>query len=149
MLAEEINNDATSREWVDILPKVILLLNKHYSLKAIQVNPDDTPKADKFRGGVLDVGTPVRIQLDNPIDYVEGKSLHGKFRTGYIRRTTQIHYITQMYLRPNQPVMYQVDDNTKVTYTKYQLQVVREDEVKPSTKGQRKAYAQEIRFEVK
>ena len=41
--------------------------------------------------------------------------------------------------------MYQVDDNTKVAYTKYQLQVVKEDEARPSTKGQRKAYTQEIK----
>jgi hypothetical protein len=40
--------------------------------------------------------------------------------------------ITQLYLRPDQPPMYQVNHNENVAYTKNQLQVVKPDEVKPS-----------------
>jgi len=144
MLVEEINNDATSRSWVDIVPDVIKLMNKHLSQKVVEPNPDIPPRTNKFSADVLDLGTAVRIQLDNPIGYVEGDKLHGKFRVGDIRWTKEVHRITRIFLRPNQPVMYQVDNNNKVAYTKYQLQVVKEDEVKPSSKSQRKFYAQEI-----
>jgi hypothetical protein len=44
--------------------------------------------------------------------------------------------ITQIYLRPGTPAMYQVNNNDNVAYTKNQLQVVKSDEVQPSTKGQ-------------
>ena len=49
-----------------------------------------------------------------------------------------------VFLRPNQPVMYQVDNNNNVAYTIYQLQVIPKNELKPSSKGQVQHYAQEI-----
>jgi hypothetical protein len=144
MTAEEINNDATSRNWVDILPKVVKLLNKHYSHKAEPADPTLPIKTDKLSRDILDIGTKVRIQLDNPVSYVDGDKLHGKFRTGDIRFTKNVGIITRFYLRPGQPVMYQVNDNKNVAYTRPQLQVVTADEVKPSTKAQKVFYAQEI-----
>ena len=138
MLVEEINNDDTSRSWVDILPKVIQLINKYFSHKAMDTNVDEPIKTNKFSSSMLSVGTRVRKQLDNPVDYVNENNLSGKFRAGDIRWSKTIHTITLFYLRPAQPPMYQLDDDTRVAYTKYQLQVVRDDEVKPSTQSQNK-----------
>lgn len=144
MLAEEINNDETSRNWVDIFPEVIKLVNKHFSHNAEITDPDKPIRTNKFSEDILENGTPVRIQLDNPIDYTDEKRLHGKFRAGDIRWSKDIGKITRFYLRPDQPVMYEVDNNNKVAYTKYQLQVISPNEIKPSTKGQRDFYAQKI-----
>jgi hypothetical protein len=138
MLVEEMNNNETSRSWVDILPEVIKSMNKHLSHPPVQTNVDAPIKTNAFTADVLPIGTRVRIQLDNPQSYVEDKPLHGKFRTGDIRWTKTVHTITQYYLRPAQPPMYQVDNNTKVAYTKYQLQVVKPDEIAPSTSSQNK-----------
>lgn len=144
MTAEEINNDVTSKDWVDIVPQVVKLLNEHFAYTPKIVDFAKPPRTDKFSRDILDVGTRVRIQLDKPVDYVEGKRLHGKFRTGDIRYTKQIGTITRFFLRPDQPVLYQVDNKTNVAYTRYQLQVVKANEVKPPTKVQTKHYAQEI-----
>jgi hypothetical protein len=144
MTAEEINNDVTSKDWVKILPKVVQLLNQHFSHPVKEVDMSVPPKSNKFSRDILPIGTSVRVQLDKPIDYVEEKRLHGKFRTGDIRWTKHIGKITRFFIRPDQPVMYQVDDNKNVAYTKYQLQVVKPNEVKPSSKTQVRHYAQEI-----
>ena len=141
MLGQEINTDETSRDWVHILPEVVKLINEEYSHPAVAPDPTKPVKTNDFSKDVLPIGTKVRIQLDNPIDYVEEKKLHGKFRTGDIRYTKKIGEITRFYLRPDQPPMYEVDNNSKVAYTKYQLQIVKDDEVKPSTKKQKKHYA--------
>jgi hypothetical protein len=45
--------------------------------------------------------------------------------------------------------MYQVDNNTNVAYTKNQLQVVKENEVKPTTKGQTKFIINKILEKIK
>ena len=144
MLAEEINNDATSRHWVDILPKVIKLINKYYAHEPKKVNPNLPPKIDKFSEDVLDIGTRVRVQLDNPKSYIEGKTLHGKFRASDLRWSKEIHKVTDIYLRPNQPVMYGLDNSKQVAYTKYQLQVLKDNERLPSTENQKQFYAQKI-----
>ena len=144
MTAEEINNDNTSRHWVDIIPKVVKLVNEEFSYPVEKTDMKLPIKSDKYSENILPIGTKVRILLDNPIDYVKEKRLHGKFRTGDIRWTKNIGTITRIFLRPNQPVMYQIDNNNNVAYTKYQLQLVPKNELKPSTKGQVEHYAQEI-----
>ena len=138
MLVEEINNDDTSRSWVDILPKVIQLINKYFSHKPMIVDVNEPIKTNKFSSSMLTVGTRVRKQLDNPVDYVNENNLSGKFRAGDIRWSKTVSTITSFYLRPAQPPMYQLDNDKRVAYTKYQLQVVRDDEVRPSTQSQNK-----------
>lgn len=144
MLAEEINNDVESTSWRDILPKVIKLVNHHFSRKPEIIHSYDEIKTDKFSEDVLPIGTTVRIQLDNPIGYSNESKLHGKFRVGDIRWTKQTYKITDFYLRPQQPVMYQVNDNKKVAYTKYQLQVVRENEENPNPASQKKYVVEKL-----
>lgn len=138
MLVEEINNNDTSRSWTDIVPKVVQLINKYFSHNPKEIGIDEPIKTNKFSSTILPVGTKVRVQLDNPVDYVNEKKLTGKFRTGDIRWSKTIHTITSFYLRPAQPPMYQLDDDTRVAYTKYQLQLVKDDEIRPSTESQKK-----------
>ena len=138
MLAQEINTDETSREWVSFLPKVIKAINTHYTQEPQQVLGTEPVRCSGTSCKLLPIGTNVRVQLDNPIDYTSEKRLHGKFRIGDIRWTKQPQPITQLFLRPDQPPMYQVNHNDNVAYTKNQLQVVKPDEVKPSAKLQHK-----------
>jgi hypothetical protein len=128
MLKKELENGQINRKWVYLVPKVIKLINEHFSHKAITPNPDLLVKTDKFSQDILPEGTSVRVQLDNPVD-IQGKKLIGKFRTGDLRFENKIRHITRFYLRPNQPVLYQIDGNGKVSYTKYQLQVVKSNEI--------------------
>lgn len=151
MLAEEINNNVSSNSWVDILPKVIKLINENFAYEPKQVSVDEPVKTNKFTSDILPIGTKVRIQLDNPKGYANDEKLHGKFRAGDLRWSKTIHEITQFYLRPAQPPMYQVDNNSKVAYTKYQLQVLKDNELKPKISSQKKYLVQKIlrRFKIK
>jgi hypothetical protein len=145
MLVEEINNKGVvSRSWRDIVPKVVKLLNKYFAHNPEEIGIDDPIKTNKFSSTILPVGTKVRYQLDNPVEYVNEKKLTGKFRSGDIRWSKTVHTITSFYLRPAQPPMYQLDDDTRVAYTKYQLQVVHENEVAPSTESQKKFTVQRL-----
>ena len=151
MLVEEINNRAESHSWVDILPDVIKLMNKHLSHKAMDTDINEPIKTNPFTAKVLPIGTKVRVQLDNPKSYIDDKALSGKFRAGDIRWTKTTHTITQIYLRPAQPPMYQLDNNKRVAYTKYQLQVVKDNELPPSTLSQHKWNVKKLlkRFKLK
>ena len=80
--------------------------------------------------------TAVRV-IQQIVSY-QGDKLHGKFRAGDVRWSKQVHTITDYFLRPGQPPMYQIDNRNDVAYTIYQLQEVNNDEVRPSTKGQKK-----------
>ena len=147
MTAEEINNNEVSRSWVDVLPKVIMLINQHFSHPAKSPPPNAPIRTNKFTKDILPEGTPVRTQLDNPKSIDETK-LHGKFRTGDIR-WGKVDYITRFYLRPDQPPLYQVGNDPKVAYSRHQLQVVKDDEVKPPTTGQNKFIVREILEKIK
>lgn len=147
MLAEELNTNETATNWVEDVPKIVELYNKYYVHKPPTMDLD---KADPIKvkekssaSDILEVGTPVRIQLDNP-ETTDERRLHGKLRVGDRRWTKRIGKITQFYLRPNFPPMYQVDNNTNVAYTKNQLQVVKKNEKQPSSKAHKKWIVEEI-----
>ena len=149
-LVEEINNNEISRTWVDVLPKIIKLINEEYTQKPVIFTGSTPERGDGDSLKLLDVGTKVRVQLDKPQEFISGKRLTGsKFRIGDIRWNPVVQEITQIYLRPGFCPMYQVDNNTNVAYTKNQLQVVKEDEVKPSTKGQTKFIIDKILEKIK
>ena len=120
------------------MPKVVELINEHFAHPVQTVDVDAPIRVNSFTGDLLPDGTPVRIQLDNPIDSVSGDRPHGKFRAGDIRWENKVRHITRLYLRPEQPPMYQVDDDGRVAHTKNQLQVVRADETRPSNRSQKK-----------
>lgn len=154
MLAQEINTGETSVEWVDEIPAIVNAINKYFVHDPPSVDPEKhTPikcKKGSLSCDVLPEGTPVRIQLDNPVDSVKTKRLHGAFRIGDIRWENKIRHITQIFLRPNFPPMYKVDD-IDVGYTRKQLQVVKTNEKQPSAKLQKKVIVEEIldRFKIK
>ncbi len=78
---------------------------------------------------VLDIGTKVRVALDKPKG-VLGTKLGGNFRATDTRWELKISTITNILLTPDQPVLYQVD-NEPTGYTRNQLQLVDENEKQP------------------
>jgi hypothetical protein len=83
--------------------------------------------------------------LDKPVNYVDGKPEFGRFRASDPRWTKEIKTITRFFLRPGQTVLYQVDNDNRVAYSRYQIQLVNDDEVKPLQQDGGQQYAQEIK----
>jgi len=130
MAAQELETNEVSKEWTEFLPKVVKAMNEKYKLDA----PRPTTKTDiRCKGdncNIFDVGTKVRVALDEPRN-VYGEKDIGGFRAGDIRWDKTPREVTQFYLVPNQPPFYSVSDKQNVWYTKPQLQVVRAVENKP------------------
>jgi predicted house-cleaning noncanonical NTP pyrophosphatase (MazG superfamily) len=141
MVAEELITKEPAVEWAEDIPMIVKEYNKAYSHKPIVIDPKNNipikvnPK--NSASDIIEVGTAVRIQLDNPIATDDGRHLHGRFRVGDIRWENKIRHVTQFYLRPNQPPMYKVD-TLDVAFTKNQLQIIKENEVMPNSKVQKK-----------
>jgi len=151
MISEEIINKENSSEWVEEIPSIITVVNKYFYHKPSETDIENhipiKVKKESLASNVLTEGTPVRIQLDNPVDAVETKRLNGSFRIGDIQWENVIRNITQVYLRPDFPPMYQVDkddDDNNVAYTRNQLQVVLSNKKKLSTKLRKKEIVEKL-----
>lgn len=150
-LSEELINKEVSREWVLDIPEIVKTINKYYSHSPPTFD-EKTAVGIRCQGKSCDIlmnGTLVRYQLDNPIDAVNSDKLHGKFRIGDIRWSKDVNTITQIYLKPNQPPMYQLNNNSNVAYTRNQLQVVNKDEKMPPKSVLRKLIIDKILDKVK
>jgi hypothetical protein len=140
MQAQEILTGQKSVEWVDDLPKFIKAMNKvRKKLPPKPATGSSVCSGDACK--LLDIGTKVRAILDNPIDYVSEKKLHGKFRITDIRWDPQIRIIKDIILLPGRPPIYLLNDikninkiDNSVGYTKEQLQVIPKDEEAPNPK---------------
>lgn len=131
MLNKSIQKNREIGEWVENLPIVVKAINSLFSRNAFEIDAEKNPPRCKGDScNLLEVGQKVRIQLDNPQEFTNGKRLHGKFRKGDIRFENRIRTITRLYIRPGQPPTYKVDD-IDVAYTKNQLQLVTENEKAP------------------
>tara|TARA_R110000851_G_scaffold80329_1_gene176824 strand:- start:1339 stop:2499 length:1161 start_codon:yes stop_codon:yes gene_type:complete len=142
MVGQEITTGEQSGEWVEEIPNIVLAINKHFAHKPIKPDIEKQIPIKCKKGSlscdVLAKGTNVRVQLDNPVEVTgKGKRLHGKFRVGDIRFEIKIRKITRIYLRPDFPPMYKVDD-IDVGYTRKQLQIVSDNEKQPAIGSQKK-----------
>lgn len=124
MILSELQTGEVSRDWVDYLKDLLVLLNKHYHREPVALTEKEIsadvrayPKTE-----ILDVGTSVRVQLDKPIDLM-GNRQNGSFREGDIRFSLNPTTIERLQLIPNQPPLYKVK-GYKALYTRNQLQVV-------------------------
>lgn len=101
MTAQEINVGEISREWIEFLPKVIQVINANLTRVPNEIDGTLPLRTTNYTKNLLTIGTKVRTQLDNPLNYLNNERLHGKFRAGDIRWTKQEKPITKVYLRPN------------------------------------------------
>jgi len=148
-----LGNRKASSQWVKVLPDLITAINEQISkrkkpkfidepvgkivqsVKFIdkQTNPKKKPQKIKvvetsYITDLLNVGDKVRVQLDAPID-IDGKKIMGKFRQSDIRFNPDIKTIKFVLMKPNQPVMYMLnDDKYNIAYTRNQLLKVNPNE---------------------
>ena len=134
MLEEEILTKHPSKQWVNDLPKIIKQMNDEAGKKKHKPPSDDYVIGD---GELLTQGTKVRVQLDEPIDYISRKKLPGSFRSTDIRWDPETRTIMRTIFQRGQPALYLLDDGSSVdrtaAYTKNQLQVISSKEQLPDT----------------
>ena len=144
--AEELLTGEPSVEWVQYLPTVVKFLNERFERKAEKTddkNPDynEIFKDTRCKGQackLLDVGSKVRYQLDEPRDVLTDKKLHGnRFRAGDIRLSMKVTEVERYQLIPGQVPLYKIKGRTAL-YTKNQLQVVDEKANLPPASVQEK-----------
>lgn len=151
MVAEELLTGSKSVEWIHYLPKLIAMMNEKYYLKPIDMKPAEVmaePKTDRFSSELLNVGQKVRVQLDKPINLLNKKRLHGKFREGDAKFSLDTYTIDRIQVLPNQPVFYKLKDVKgkllKPLYTKHQLLVVSENSKMPPRTVQHKFIIEKV-----
>ncbi|EGG19721.1 hypothetical protein DFA_00299 [Cavenderia fasciculata] len=131
MMAQEILTGQDSKEWIQDLPVIIKAMNKKFKrIKKDRKPLSDMPLCEGDSCELLDIGTKVRVKLDDPIDYNTDKRLIGKFRATDIKWNPEIKTIQDLVLKPSFPPLYKMNDSD-VWYTKNQLQLVDNDEEKP------------------
>lgn len=127
MMAVELQTNETFREWDTIMDKLVRLMNEQYSHKPVDTSNKVLSRCQGDSCNLLAVGTKVRHVLDYPRD-IEGRRLHGEFRTGDMRFDPNVKTITTIKLLPTQPPLYVLDGDFSVSYTKEQLQAVHDYE---------------------
>jgi len=144
MVAEELLTKEKSVEWVYYLPKLIVLINKHFYQKEIKLTSKQIVADVKTNGPteLLEIGTNVRVQLDKPVNVINGERLIGKFRVGDIRWSMNPTKIDRIQLIPNQPVLYKLEGYEPL-YTREQLQVITKS-ILPPKSVQKKFIVDEI-----
>ena len=141
--SQELITGHTSRAWVDDLSLIIRAINRKV-VRTKQPKQDNEPHAVGDSSILLNVGDRVRVMLEVPESVSDGTKLHGKFRSGDIRWNRTIRIISEVLLGPNSPPMYLLENinkhdttnihpfDTSAAYTKNQLQLVKNNEIKPS-----------------
>jgi hypothetical protein len=150
----EAENSEYSSEWVEDLPTIIEAINEIYTEDNVKLPKEEiTDHASAQNINLLNEGDRVRIPYDEP-HMVGGEKLSGKkFRATDIRWDPKIREISQLVLRPDQPIMYLVsDDKAKkgilpVAYTRKQIQLVDADEHMPPQSVKRISRPREYKHE--
>ena len=142
MNAEELQNKKETVGWTKYLSNIINIYNQHVidtyePLTTSKIFKNSMPSTtDKL----LEIGTLVRTIKNYP-DNLYKKRQDSKFRTGDIRYNVEPQKITNIIIEPNQPVMYQINNNNKVAYTIQQLQIV-----EPETLQMEQNYMDDVRY---
>ena len=80
----------------------------------------------------------VRHILDYPINFINKKRTGSLFRETDIRWSPDVHIITNILIKSNQPPLYVIDNNENVAYTKNHLQLIDANEKMPIKSSIRK-----------
>lgn len=142
--AQELITGQPSTEWIDEIPKVIKALNvKSKSIK--EKNNSNIPVCNGDACILLEIGDIVRVALDEPRAADSNKKLSGKFRASDLRWEIKPRKITNIFLNPGMPPLYQVERKPTVSYTKNQLQLVNPNEKPPNNEYLNKKVKIEIK----
>lgn len=126
-----------SSKWASYLPDLVEVINEkteNIVSKAKEKKQDDSIAVNKnSKIDLLNVGDKIRVSLDEPMD-VHGKKLAGKLRASDIRYNPAIKTIKFVLVKPNYPVMYQIEGEN-FARTREQLlpvnQTIEKETVKP------------------
>ena len=124
---KELTTNKENREWIKILPEVVKFLNKKQVFMNEKTKKKNPTKffMSKESTNLYSIGDNVRVKLDYPINVVTGKALDTSFRETDIRFSKDIYKIKDVVLQPNQPPLYELNNNKPNTlYSYYQLQKV-------------------------
>ena len=131
MNAEELMNGKVNTSWRRFLRGVLNDYNEYIQENYTPLNTSMTEKTMNPTSSdpLLKIGTLVRVALDYPQNLYK-KRVDSVFRTGDLRWTRKGKPITNIIINPNQPVLYQVNNDDSVAYTRQQLQVVDDKEAR-------------------
>jgi transposase InsO family protein len=137
MTAETLETKNRSTSWVKDVPKLIKKLNeKSFTVEKPDVASffTDPPLPDKRES--LQVGSVVRVRLQQPKDVLTGKRLHGTFRNSDVRWEQDLTEITSVLMLPAQKnVRYMVKKYNNVSFIKKELMEVTEEEARQYRQG--------------
>jgi len=128
----ELVSSKDCKQWVGVLPDIIKTYNEIVQ-ERLDKAPDTPPNPEPVglhNQELLQIGTLVRYQLDNP-QHTDNTKLHGKFRVSDIRWAPDPKKIINVILRPESPPLYHLEGMDKNVFTQNQLQTVRADEQEP------------------
>lgn len=123
---DELETGHSSSEWVSYLPSIIKAININTSSrkeKKVEFNQDPIYTTKDLE--LLNVGDRVRIPLEEPRDLTTKKKLVGKFRSGDIRWDLKETVVSKILMKPMTPILYIVESEPGVGYTRNQLQLVK------------------------
>jgi hypothetical protein len=152
--AEELLSGEVSKQWVDDLPKIIAYYNWYEKKKKYGTTTEKqiekkltTTRTIQCKGEschLLEMGTKVRVILDQPLNIPDDSKLYGKFRAGDLRWDRTPRTIEKLSLKPGSPPLYTVSGIGNALYTREQLQVIDEDETAPNESARRKWTVEKI-----
>jgi len=123
----QLNNELVSGEsdsnWITYLPDIIKLVNENAKLTKKPLPKQDDSADVKCNGQeceLLEIGSLVRPALNVP-ESIDGKRLHGSFRTGDRRYALKPSKIENILMYPNQPIRYIVEGYEHNSFSKAEL----------------------------
>jgi hypothetical protein len=131
MTAIESITGQPNLDWIDVLPVVITEINKLVKPKKQPNYKNKIPYENKSDLDVLDIGQKVRVKLDSPKEFINDEKLHGTFRAGDIRWSSDTYKITNTIMQPNRPILYVLNNKMFPAYNRNELQIVSHDDDEP------------------
>ena len=129
---QELLTGKEVKTWVNELKDLIKYLNENLPPPITPNQSDEILTQYKVHKNIIPINTKVRVILDKPENTYNSGRLSGTFRKSDIRWSRDIKTITNIYLTPNQPVMYQIDNDNSIAYTDNQLQVIKTELKQPN-----------------
>jgi len=122
MVAQELITGEPSLDWVEDLPNVIKTINDNLKL---QKKPKLSNRLHVDKNTImLSIGTKVRVALDKPKNVLGYRESGYNFRATDTRWDNEIKTITNIIFQPDEPILYELNNQTYPAYTYNQLAVV-------------------------
>ena len=135
----ELIHKQENKEWVETIPQIMKLYNE-IILKRPKIGIKEFFKMPYIPKDILKRGDLVKIILDYPQN-IDGKRLHGTFRTGDFRYdNNKLRKIEGVLITPGQPPIYTIEGIDNTGYTRNQLLYNPEEQDKPEEIEDNKRY---------